>query len=179
MGVEISYTLKVKHINIEIKVRCKDPDRMRDILKSRGAEFKGVDHQIDTYFKVDAGRLKLREGNIENYLIFYERENQAGPKQSNISLFETKPNSSLKMVLTDALGVLVVVDKKREIYFISNVKFHIDVVEGLGSFIEIEAKGNVDEVEVLHEQCRSYMELFGIADEDLVDVSYSDLLMAK
>lgn len=77
----------MNHINIEIKAKCSQPDKIRDFLKSQSAEFKGVDHQIDTYFKVNKGRLKLREGNIENNLIYYERENKQGPKQCYFILF--------------------------------------------------------------------------------------------
>ena len=106
------------HINIEIKAKSDHQNEIRQILKSKNAEFKGVDHQIDTYLKVNFGRLKLREGNIENHLIYYQRENKKGPKQSNVTLFKSDPKSSLKEILTKALGVLVVVDKKREIYFL-------------------------------------------------------------
>jgi hypothetical protein len=63
----------MSHINIEIKARCNNPDKIRTILKSKAAKFKGIDHQIDTYFKVNSGRLKLREGNIENFLIFFQK----------------------------------------------------------------------------------------------------------
>ena len=59
------------HLNVEIKAKCSDPKRVRNILESKGAEYRGLDHQIDTYFRVPNGRLKLREGNIENALIFY------------------------------------------------------------------------------------------------------------
>ncbi len=64
------------HINIEIKAKSNNQDMIRKILQSKNADFKGVDHQIDTYFKVNVGRLKLREGNIENSLIHYQRENK-------------------------------------------------------------------------------------------------------
>lgn len=77
-------------INVEIKARRPDPERIRAILRSRDTEFKGTDHQIDTYFKVPAGRLKLREGNIENALIFYSRPDQAGPKEAEVSLCRLK-----------------------------------------------------------------------------------------
>ena len=149
-------------------------------LKSKNADFKGLDHQVDTYFKVSSGRLKLREGNIENHLIFYDRVNQEGPKQSDVMLFDTEPNSGIKGILTKALGVFFVVDKSREIYFIENVKFHLDVVAGLGTFMEIEAidTGGIPK-EKLMEQCKSYMETFGIKDSDLLAVSYSDLLFEK
>lgn len=166
------------HLNIEIKARCDNHEKIRDILKSKNADFKGTDHQIDTYFKVPNGRLKLREGNIENHLIFYERENQAGPKQSKVTLFENKPGSSLKEILSKALGILVAVDKKREIYFIKNVKFHIDTVANLGTFMEIEAidsDGTIGK-EKLQKQCQYYLDLFGIKTDDLLSKSYGDMI---
>lgn len=169
----------MNHINIEIKAKCSNPDSIREILKSHNADFKGIDHQIDIYFKVNEGRLKLREGNVENFLIFYSRGNQAGPKQSNVTLYKTEPNSPLKVALTQALGVLVVVDKQREIYFIDNVKFHIDEVKGLGSFMEIEAIDNTGTIgkEKLHEQCQEYMKILNISESDLLENSYSDMLV--
>ena len=167
------------YINIEIKAKCSNPDSIREVLKSHNANFEGTDHQIDTYFKVNEGRLKLREGNIENFLIFYSRADQAGPKQSDVILYKTEPNSPLKTALTQALGILVVVDKQREIYFIDNVKFHIDEVKDLGSFIEIEAsnKDGLIGKEKLHEQCQHYMELLGISETNLLENSYSDMLL--
>lgn len=171
----------MKHLNIEIKAKCNNHEKIRSILKSRNADFKGTDHQIDTYFKVNNGRLKMREGNIENFLVFYEREDKEGPKQSDVILFKSDPNSSLKEILLKSLGVLVVVDKQREIYFIENVKFHIDSVKNLGTFMEIEAidsDGSFGK-ETLLEQCQSYLDLFGIPKDDLISVSYSDLLLQK
>lgn len=166
---------------IEIKARCEDPTKIRQILEKNNAELKGIDHQIDTYFNVEHGRLKLREGSIENYLIHYFRGNQAGPKKSEVLLYKSIPDSSLKSVLETSIGVLTVVDKKREIRFIDNVKFHIDVVEGLGNFIEIEAidmDGSISEAKLL-EQCQFYIKLFGVKDADLLENSYSDMLLVK
>lgn len=164
---------------VEIKARCQNPDKIRQILKSKGAEYKGLDHQIDTYFKVNSGRLKLREGNIENHLIFYQRDNHPGPKESNVHLFETEPDSILKSILTEALGVHVVVEKRREIYFIENVKFHIDRVMDLGSFVEIEAIGDQEAANKakLRRQCKYYLDLFKIEEKQLIKDSYSDLHM--
>src|ERR1700754_1751811 len=73
--------------NVEIKARCADPLPIRQYLLAN-ALFSGVDEQTDTYFNVKNGRLKLREGNIENNLIYYERDNQAGPKNSHFQLVE-------------------------------------------------------------------------------------------
>ncbi len=166
---------------IEIKARSDRQDFFRKKLLEYNADFKGMDHQIDTYFNVPNGRLKLREGNIENHLIHYHRKNQKGPKHSLVTLYASEPKSSLKKILKDSLGILIVVDKKREIYFIDNVKFHIDIVKGLGTFVEIEAidrDGSISK-EKLQEQCECYIRLFEINPEDLVDVSYSDLLLSS
>jgi predicted adenylyl cyclase CyaB len=167
------------HINIEFKARCGEPDRVREILTKQGAEYKGRDHQIDVYFNVPNGRLKLRKGNIENSLIWYEREDHAGAKQSNVGLLQTESGSALEGILTAALGVKVTVDKQRDIYFIGNVKFHVDEVEGLGTFVEVEAidKDGTIGKERLQEQCDQYRALLGIRDAELIAESYSDLLL--
>lgn len=169
------------HINIEIKAKSRNPNRIRKILQSKNAIFKGIDHQVDTYFVVNHGRLKLRQGNVENNLIFYDRANKKGPKLSNVILFKTALDSTLKDLLTKALGVLVIVDKQREIYFIDNVKFHIDMVKNLGEFIEIEAidsDGSHSKDELL-KLCQFFLDLFKISQKDLISCSYSDLLLNK
>jgi len=168
----------MQHTNIEIKARLKNADLIRQILKKNCAEYIGTDNQIDTYFKINKGRLKLRKGNIEDYLIYYERENQEGPKKSKVILLKN-PVSPLEAILKESLEVLVVVDKKREIYFIDNVKFHIDSIKNLGNFMEIEAIDSDDSIgiERLREQCNFYIDLFGIKENDLIDCSYSDLLL--
>jgi predicted adenylyl cyclase CyaB len=165
-------------INVEIKARCSDPDKLERILLDEKAHFAGIDHQVDTYFQVSSGRLKLREGKIENALIFYKRDNQSGPKVSDVELYKTNPEIPLKNLLGNALGVKVVVDKYRKIFFIDNIKFHIDVVKGLGSFVEIEAidREMTGNKELLEKQCKKYMQKLGIEKKDLISESYSDLL---
>lgn len=183
------------HLNVEIKARLfaknetsedgfakrLNADQIRNYLQSQGAEFKGTDEQTDTYFLVSNGRLKLREGNIENNLIYYERTNQAGPKSSHFNLVKIEDAKALKEVLTKSIGIKVEVKKRREIYYIKNVKFHIDEIAGLGSFVEIEA-GNIladlNQVQ-LKEQCDFYMKEFGINEKDLIAVSYSDMILQK
>lgn len=172
----------MSHKNIEIKARCNDASFIRQYLLNHEADFKGTDEQTDTYFNVPNGRLKLRQGNIENSLIFYDRENVAGPKMSKVNLFQVPQNSDmLKQILVNANGIKVTVKKKREIYFIENVKFHIDEVEGLGSFVEIEAidKDGAIGLEKITQQCNYYLQQFGIKDEHLLTHSYSDLLMKE
>jgi len=165
-------------INIEIKAKSNNHNEIKNILLSQNAFFKGTDHQIDTYFNVNNGRLKLREGNIENNLIHYNRNNQAGPKMSEFTLYKSTSGTVLKDVLTKSMGVLVVVDKNREIYYIDNVKFHLDTVENLGTFVEIEAEGKDEtEKDALLQQCNHYIDLFNIKNEDLISISYSDMLL--
>lgn len=167
-------------LNVEIKARCNQPDKIRDKLANINADYKGTDHQVDTYFDVPTGRLKLREGHIEHNLIYYRRPDQAAPKASEIMLHPVNNARSLKEILTDVHGVLTVVDKEREIYFVKNVKFHIDRVQQLGSFVEIEAIRDDDDAtdeEKLREQCAYYMDLLEIHDDDLVDSSYSDMML--
>jgi adenylate cyclase, class 2 len=169
------------YLNVEIKARCSNAERVRNYLLTNNADFKGTDFQTDTYFNVKNGRLKLREGNIENNLIYYERENQAGPKSSSFILTKIPDTDKLKESLASADGIKVVVKKKREIYYIKNVKFHIDEVDGLGDFVEIEA-GNIDvdlSKDELQQQCEFYMQQFDIEEKNLIEVSYSDMLMEK
>jgi predicted adenylyl cyclase CyaB len=169
------------HINFEFKAKHEDITDAEKILSQYHPQFIGEDHQVDTYFKVPNGRLKLREGTIENALIFYKRGNDASAKQSMVTLYHHTPDAALKQVLTQSLGVKVVVDKKRRIYFIDNVKFHFDKVENLGTFIEVEAidKDLTIGVDHLKEQCRFYQALFNIREEQFIAGSYSDLLLAK
>ena len=168
-------------LNVEIKARAKDPNHIRNYLQSNAATFKGVDEQTDTYFLVANGRLKLREGNIENNLIYYERDNIAGPKKSHFNLIKIEDAAGLKEVLTKSCGIKTIVTKRREIYYLENVKFHIDEVPGLGAFVEIEA-GNVladRNEEQLRDQCEFYLRQFGISDRDLLTSSYSDMQPEK
>ncbi len=142
------------------------------------ARFVGTDHQIDTYFNCPNGRLKLRRGNIENNLIFYSRPDEKGPKESNFQLAPVADGDAMQALLTNALGVKNTVDKKRRIYFIHNIKIHLDEVAGLGSFVEIEASNlNHPEktIEELHTQCNWLMQQLGIEEEHLIDKSYSDM----
>ncbi|MCP3932622.1 MAG: class IV adenylate cyclase [Bacteroidetes bacterium] len=166
------------HLNVEIKANCANLNSIREILLKEKAHFKGIDHQIDTYFVVLSGRLKLREGNIENALIQYDRIAKKGPKNSSVRLYHSSDAKNLKDILTAALGVKVVVDKQREIYFINNVKFHLDKVKELGTFVEIEAieSDKIKSEQALKKQCDHFIQLLKIKEEDLIRDSYSDLL---
>jgi len=168
-------------LNIEFKAKCNDLVAAENILLKHKPILKGTDHQVDTYFNVPHGRLKLREGNIENVLIHYERENTAGSKSSHVLLYQHQPGENLRAVLTTALGIKVVVDKQRKIYFIGNVKFHFDTVQGLGTFVEVEAidkDGSIGKAQ-LQKQCDFYAALLQVDKADFVAISYSDMVLAN
>jgi adenylate cyclase, class 2 len=171
----------MSHINIEFKAVTNNIDDLEAKLVTLNPKFIGEDIQKDTYYNVIEGRLKLREGNIENALIWYSREDFAGAKQSNVLLYKHMPDLTLKTILEKLHGIKVVVDKKRRIYFIENVKFHFDRVEGLGTFVEVEAIDNEGSIakDTLTQQCNYYAKLFDIQPSDFIDKSYSDLLMEK
>lgn len=168
------------HINFEFKASTNNLEALEEKLKALNPLFVGIDHQIDTYFNTKIGRLKLREGNIENSLIHYIRQDVADAKQSDVLLYSHQASKVLKEVLIKSNGIKVIVDKLRKIYFIDNVKFHFDTVDGLGTFIEVEA---IDKdcnlgIDKLQEQCRFYATLFEIKQEDYINCSYSDLITA-
>lgn len=166
-------------LNFEFKARTSDLKKSEDQLLLLNPKFIGEDYQTDTYFKVTKGRLKLREGNIENSLIWYERENVQGAKQSEVLLYQYNGDKALKNILLKLHGIKVVVNKKRRIYFIDNVKFHFDIVTRLGAFIEVEAidTNGVYGIEKLRDLCNTYAELFDVQSQDYISLSYSDMLL--
>jgi len=93
----------MSRLNVEIKARCDRPEAIREILRSRGADFRGLDRQADTYLNCPHGRLKLREGRIETALIHYDRPNQEGPKPAVVTLYRPgPPTADLKAALVSA-----------------------------------------------------------------------------
>jgi adenylate cyclase class 2 len=170
----------MQHFNLEIKARTHIQDQQEALLLAAGAVFHGEDQQTDTYFQVPSGRLKLRQGPIENSLIFYERPESDGPRRSDVFLAALPPEHQLVSVLSQALGVVVQVKKKRKIFFIASTKFHLDWIEGLGTFIEIEVIASPgDSHEEAKALCEHYMRYLHISSEDLCTGSYSDMLMDK
>jgi predicted adenylyl cyclase CyaB len=171
-------SLPMNILNVEFKAQVDDIQSCEMRLKALNPRFVGIDHQVDTYFNVSHGRLKLREGNIEQALIHYEREDSAGAKSSKVLLYKCQPDPALRQILALHLGVKVVVDKVRRIYFVDNVKFHFDRVDGLGEFLEVEAiddQGRFSR-EQLMRQCEYYAGFFGIRPADYLKQSYCDML---
>jgi adenylate cyclase class IV len=137
----------------------------------------GVQHQIDTYFPVPHGRLKLREiVGVKSELIWYDRSNQARSRQSDYRLTPITHPAELKTSLTAALGLRGQVIKKRHVLLWHNVRIHLDQVEGLGSFIEFEAVISAGEDEATgHARLGHLCEILNLTQADYLDRSYADL----
>ena len=169
----------MKRVNFEFKARLRNEPHVRAALKQLRARYVGTDHQVDTYFRVPAGRLKVREGKIENALIFYQRSNSARPRRSSIELMLLPRRNALCTILSGAMEPQVVVDKRREIYFVGNVKIHLDRVRRLGKFVEVEAITRTGRLNRARTQARKIQKLFGISTSDIVAQSYSDLVLMR
>lgn len=169
----------MKHVNFEFKARLKDDKMIRAALKRVRARYLGTDHQVDTYFRVPRGRLKVREGRIENALIFYERANAPRARKARIEMSLLPRRNSLCAIFRRTLKVLAVVDKRREIYFVGNVKIHLDNVRRLGQFIEVEALSRSGRVAAARKQALRFQKLLGIAPADILSQSYSDMVLRK
>ncbi len=169
----------MKHVNFEFKARLRDEGRIRAMLKRLRAHHIGNDHQIDTYFHVPRGRFKIREGKIENALIYYLRSDSPRPRRAQIEMMPLPRRNAVRSILSSALGVLTVVDKRREIYLAGSVKIHLDRVRGLGKFVEVEAVSRSGGLAKIRAQARKFRKLFGLASSDLVGESYSDMILKK
>lgn len=165
--------------NVELKARDPDPARSLQASLDLGAVDQGLLQQLDTYFKVPNGRLKLREQQSSAELIFYERTNQAIERESNYQIITVAEPEALKHALSAALGVLVAVEKSRRLLLWRNVRIHLDEVPGLGNFIELEAVAPPEsDLALEYHLVARLRQTLGISYERVLAVSYSDQLLA-
>jgi len=165
--------------NVEIKARARDFARQTRLVKALATA--GPEHleQRDVFFRVPNGRLKLRYlAPDRGELIAYERPDQTGPKTSSYDICPSDTPGLLETVLTRSAGVIGVVAKRRTVYFYENVRIHLDVVEGLGSFLELEVVLAADDDPASgRELAEALMASLDIGSADLIDCAYIDLLM--
>ncbi len=165
--------------NIEIKSRLHDLDQARRVAADLSGGAPQILRQRDTYFQCAQGRLKLREfAGAPAELIAYMRPDSTAPRTSQYRIVPVADAGVLGEALTIALGVLVVVEKVRELSLYKNVRIHLDQVAQLGTFLEFEAvldpatRGEEGESLV-----RQLADRFGLRPDDLTAGSYSDLLL--
>jgi homotetrameric cytidine deaminase len=163
--------------NVELKALDPDPARSLAVCRELGAEDKGVLHQRDTYFRARRGRLKLREEEGGGaVLIQYDRPDAAVARESRYRLTRVEDPDELRASLDAALGTLVVVDKERHLLLWDGVRIHLDTVEGLGSFVELEGVAPPESDLVPEREKVAHLQAKLGIGEVLTD-SYSDRLL--
>jgi len=165
-----------KHL-VELKARYEDLGKARALLS--GAEGDGRFRQVDTYFSLGDRRLKLRsiEGQRAGQLVYYERPDEGGVKESLVLLAELPDAAAVLDILRRTFPVKAEVHKTREIYRLEGVQIHLDSVRALGKFIEFEKVVSGDRERASgRAQLESLAAYFQIDPEDVMASSYSDLL---
>ncbi len=164
--------------NIEIKAYA----RSFDDIRARAAALADAPLQVlpqeDTFFSVSHGRLKLRvRPGAPAQLIYYERPDQDGPKRSDYHIFETPDPEALKNTLGLALGIRGVVRKTRYLYMVGQTRVHLDDVEGLGQFMELEVVMRPGQSDAEGQAiAQDLMSKLGIPETDLLEGAYMDLI---
>ena len=175
--------------NVELKARDPDPARTLERALALGAEDRGEITQRDTYFSGARGRLKLREHEsagsplwdelIEytHELIEYSRADSTDARTSNYRRVPVADVAPLREALDAAFGTLVTVTKRRRLLIWEGVRIHLDEVEGLGSYLELEAVAEPgSDLAAEHDKVERLRYELGIQDSNLVATSYADLV---
>lgn len=179
--LHIKTSCKTKsNILVELKAKVQNLQVVRNKLTAVKAKHIGVFHQIDTYFHVPKGRLKLREieGAEKAQLVYYERMNVAGPRKSVVFIIEIQEPKHFKTLLHKILKIRATVEKTREIYRYKGTQIHLDVVQQLGTFIEFErpVSPTAQAIERGRRMLERLMDTFEVRLENLEKRSYGDLV---
>ncbi len=167
--------------NIEIKARIASVEALEPKAAALANSGPIKIFQDDTFFQCETGRLKLRSFSETNgELIYYKRSNQPGPKESFYVRSQTDEPASLREALLLAYGEAGRVRKNRTLYLVGRTRVHLDKVEGLGDFLELEVVLSEGEstqsgIDVAHH----LMAQFGIEPAQLIEGAYVELLMEK
>jgi predicted adenylyl cyclase CyaB len=164
--------------NIEIKAVVADLPRIAALVRAMSDTPPTTLEQRDTFFGCSTGRLKLRELETgESELIFYNRADVAGAKQSHYEITPVADAASLKRLLRQAFGETAVVEKTRVLYLIGQTRVHLDVVKGLGTFLELEVVLRPGQSQAEgHEIAADLMSRLGIPEADSIANAYADML---
>ena len=166
--------------NVEIKARVRDVAALIERAAAIADSRPGRIEQDATFFACTNGRLKLRQFSPERgELIHYFRANSAGPRVSDYHIVPTSAPDALRDTLAAAIGTAGRVIKVRQLYLAGQTRIHVDAVKDLGDFAELEVvlhdtQSEDDGVKIAHQ----LMHALGIAESDLLDVAYVDLLAA-
>jgi adenylate cyclase class 2 len=167
--------------NVELKARDDDPAGSLAVCRALGAEDHGELRQRDTYFNVASSGLKLREESPgQAHLIQFERSDEPQQRESRYRIVVIEDGQGLRAALDAALGVRVVVAKRRRLHVWREVRIHLDEVDGLGTFIELEAVVRpASDLTREHALLGELREAFAIPDARLVSRGYADQLLDR
>ncbi|MBU9478991.1 class IV adenylate cyclase [Burkholderia multivorans] len=167
--------------NIKIKARAREFDRLRERAAALATEAPLFYRQQDFFYDVPRGRLKLRrfEDGTPAELIFYQRDDRDGPKASYYTRSPVTNPDAMHALLATALTTRGIVTKERHVYLAGRTRIHLDRVDGLGDFIELEVVLGPDDDEAGGEaEAHDVFAKLGVAHDDLVALAYVDLLNA-
>ena len=166
--------------NIEIKARLADLPTTRALAEAISDTPPQTLHQQDTFFRCSHGRLKLREmGKEQAELIFYTRPDSAAAKRSDYEITPVADPESLRGVLSRALGVTQTVVKTRVLCLVGQTRIHLDSVDRLGDFLELEVVLQPGQEAARGKDIAAdLMGRLGIRDDDLCSTAYADMLSA-
>jgi len=163
--------------NIEIKARLNDYKNTQALIETICPNPESIEQQIDTFFVTQKGRLKLRETANTSALIYYDRVDSVEPSPSDIAISFTDDPATLKDVLSKSLGIRRKVTKERTLYLYSQTRIHLDKVDNLGNFLELEVVLNDNQSENDGKLiAQDIMNKLKINESDLIDKAYVDLL---
>jgi predicted adenylyl cyclase CyaB len=163
--------------NIEIKARVRNFEEIQSRAEKLSDTPVEVIPQVDTFFVTPQGRLKLRVVGDHGQLIYYTRPDREGPKRSDYHIARTADPQNLKRVLELAYGVRGVVRKTRYLYLAGQTRIHLDDVEGLGQFMELEVVLEGEQGDAKGQKiAEELMSALGVEAGDLIDGAYMDLL---
>ncbi len=167
--------------NIELKATDPDPARSLEICHGLGAQDEGVLWQRDTYFNVSVGGLKLREQQPGRaHMIQFERADEPRQRESRYRIVDIDDAHTLLAALAAAIGVDVAVTKHRRLFLWQSVRIHLDDVERLGTFIELEAVAPADsDLHHEHQLVQQLRSAFSITDDRLIATGYAKQLKPK
>jgi len=167
--------------NVEIKARVENVATLIPRVAGFASEGPLEIAQDDTFFRCDTGRLKLRAiSNEYGELIFYRRVNQAGPKESFYLRSPTSSPETLRESLSLAYGQIGRIRKYRTLFLVGRTRVHLDRVEGLGHFLELEVVLVDDEpTDSGVREARELMDRLGIQPDQLIEGAYLDLMLAQ
>ncbi len=157
-----------------LKARVTDLDIFHARLKKLNATFVGTDHQRDHYFATTKGKLKWRQGAIENLITHYERIAEQGAERTIVFRYDLHPTPEDIEQLQRSTKLVLVIQKTRHIYLIEHVKVHLDHLPSGDQFIEIEAidRSNRFSYSELMQHCFDLQQKLGILPENLIPTGY-------